>query len=331
MLQALKSALFSEIHDGKKYFIGGLEDHVEDERDFSFTDLGGWFTYDPKHDVHEIKTISVKDQHPLNTCVYNSLTTQKEADEGVVLSPRSVIRWAYNQGYIRGNGFSTLREGQKAAQKFGIAENSIFPNVITDWWSYARGGVSANVKENANAHRSESYFSVRSKNEVLKALDENRIIHTGTSWYSGYNARGGFKAPWVLQWGRGYRVGGHAYCIIGYDIPRGLLKMQNSFGDSWGDKGCFYVRMADWFRSSPVGYVSVDLDEPETLEKFIASHEGKNVKANEDSTIYLIQGGKKRPYINAEAFLSKFLTFDRTYQTVSKKLLDIIPLGDSIL
>lgn len=331
ILSSLKRLLFRETIDGKNYEVGGLVEHEEDERDFRFQDLGGVFDYQPKHEVHEIETLSVKDQFPLNTCVWNSYAAAREVDEGVILSPRSIVQYAAKNGYLRGNGFSSIREGQEVGRKFGIAEEVVVPNTMYDWPTYSSGLMDwRRMTENAANHRSESYFWVTSKNEVLKALDENRPIHTGADWYHSYNMSGGLRAPFILPWRKGVKVGGHAYFIKGYDLPRGLLKFQNSFGPGYGDKGCFYVRMSDWFREKIPGAVAVDLKQDD-FKEFLRRYEGKDVRTVENPAIFRIENGVKRAYPDEITFYAWGGHFgdekDRSFDYIASSILDRVPAG----
>lgn len=39
-------------------------------------------------------------------------------------------------------------------------------------------------------------------------------------------------------------VGGHAVCAVGYDDTKKYFIIRNSWGDTWGDKGYFYMPYA---------------------------------------------------------------------------------------
>ena len=334
MFESLKRILFRETIDGVNYEVSGLLPHVEDERDFAFQDLGGIFDYKPLHEVHEIKMLSVKDQGTLNTCVWNSYTVAREVSEGIILSPRSIVQFAAKHGYLRGNGFSSIREGQEVGREFGIAEERMYPNLMLDWQSYSRFSLTNAVCENASFHRAKSYFWAKTKSEILKALDENRPIHTGTDWYSSYNMSGGLRAPFTLPWRKGVKVGGHAFTMTGYDLRPGrmVFKFQNSFGKGYGDEGSFYVRIDDWLRDQIPGAVSVDLD-IDTLKDFLKRYEGKDVRTVDSPTIYRIEGDVKRSYpdeITFYAWGGRFEEKDRTFEYIAGSLLDSVPSGSPL-
>ncbi|EMI22657.1 peptidase C1A papain [Rhodopirellula maiorica SM1] len=49
-----------------------------------------------------------------------------------------------------------------------------------------------------------------------------------------------FSGPGIYTWG-GIKQGRHAMCIIGYDNVRQAFRVQNSWGQNWGDQGRFWV------------------------------------------------------------------------------------------
>lgn len=311
--------------------VGGLLPHVDDERDFEFAKLGGLFGgYEPKHRKKVIQTLSVKNQERFNTCVFNALTVQKELAEGVELSVKSAVCYAKNKGYLSGDGYSDLRSGQRVGVEFGIAEEKLLPDVKTPWPQYSDvGNLTEQVKQNAAVHKAKSYFIVKSKDDYLKAIDDGIPVHTGFDWFSSYNMGGGLKAPWILPWRSGLEVGGHAVTCIGYDLDAGLLIFQNSYGKEWGDGGKFYVRFADFFASTIVGFVSVDLDDA-TLGAFISQYNGKHVKSANSPVIYLIENGEKRPFPDEATFYAYGgkLNEDKTWVLVSDTLLNKVPTGN---
>jgi hypothetical protein len=326
MIESITRHLFKENVNGKYIPVGGMLPNGEDERDFEYGIFGDLFTYHPKHDERIIKTFSTKDQSPYNNCVFQSYACSREPDEGVALSARSIVKYSRLKGYIKENGFSNLRSAQKAGVDFGIAEESLLPESHIPWQTYSAGGNDVIVTENAAIHKAKSFFRVIGRNQWLKALDENHTIHTGFTWRSSYNQTGGFKAPWILRWGYGVPVGGHAVCSKGYRKKGDLIVFQNSFGKDWGDKGDFYVP-TDNLRNIE-GYVALDL-EPSTVAQLIQKYEGRDVKTNDSSAIYRIKNGKKCPYLNSQTFFMCGGTFDPpSYQIISGTLLSNVELGN---
>lgn len=331
--------LFKErLPDGSIRHVGGLLKHEKDERDFKYGHLGGVFDYfyQPKHDELVLPLLSIKDQNPFNTCVWNSLAMQREVTEGCILSVKSAVTFGKQAGLISGDGFSSLRGGQDVARRFGLCEEDLMPSDPTDWYSYAMRPVSQAQTQNALNHRSDSYFLCDTKGEFLKALDDGYVIQTSLDWYTKYNMSGGLKAPWVLPWKGGIKVGGHAITNFGYHAKKELLYCKTSFGNSWGDKiqglgGTFYIRFQDFFKDTPEGYATVDMG-GDAWQKFIMNYAGKDVKTKDSPVIYRIIDGKKCPFMSEQAFFRKGGCFNPpTFQVVASSLLNQIPLGNPIV
>ncbi|MFI5137155.1 MAG: DUF4384 domain-containing protein [Sphingobacteriales bacterium] len=58
--------------------------------------------------------------------------------------------------------------------------------------------------------------------------------------------------------------GGHAMCAVSYDdnLYGGAFEIQNSWGDTWGDKGYIWIKYADFARFVKYAYEFVDLPDP---------------------------------------------------------------------
>lgn len=299
----------------------------KDDRDFN-TGIFGWFDYKPKHTRHEIETLSVKDQNPLNTCQWCATTVQKEVDEKCRLSVRSFVIKGKQLGYVSRDGFSNLRDGQKVLQKWGILKEGIISERITSWDHYSDPKVLDGKDKEAAKHKISSYWNVGSRNDALKLLDDGRVISTGLKWYTGFNVSGGFSFPWIISKIIGLLVGGHAIIIKGYDLKYKLKKVyicQNSFGAWWGLNGNFYIEM-DHMDKANYGYFT-NIDEiDKDVGGFLTSYDGKNVKGK-GSSIYYIQRGKKKPYPHWPAFIS-FNGKRKGFTVVEQELLDKVEVGD---
>lgn len=319
----------SILHKTRIKYGSGLLPTPEDKNDFK-TGIFGWFEYKPKHTKHIIKTLSVRDQRRLNTCQFNATTVQKEIDEKCRLSVRSLVIKGKQLGYISGNGFSNLRDGQKVLLKWGILkEGLIDEKVDSNWERYSDPKAIAHLDKEANKHKISSYWNVSSRNDALKLLDGNRIISTGLRWYRGWNMGGGFSFPWLISRIIGLFVGGHAFVVIGYDLNYKGKKVyicQNSYGAIWGDKGKFYITM-DYLDKKNYGYYTNLDDIDSELGKFLMDNDGKNVKGKGSPAIYHIQQGKKKPYTSWEAFLA-WNGKVRGFVEVNKNVLNRVETGD---
>lgn len=315
----------------------GLLPSKPDERDYAVGSIWGKLfgdAYEPKAQRVLLKTVSVKDQKNLNTCGWNSAVAGKEIDEGVVLSVKSLVRYARRNGLLSHDGYSYLRDNQKALQDFGCMEEVDMPDTgHSNWESYSTGSLDF---AKAEKHKIKSYWACKDRGDILQTLDEGRAVQVGMMWYSGFNQSGGFRSPWLIEKNVGYQVGGHAVLVIGYDLNyqgKQVYIIQNSYSALWGDNGKFYVAMSyldnQLFGWNGFGaYVNLDIEN--NLAGFISKYDGKNVKAKDKPGIYHIQAGKKKAYPN----WATFLAWDgnlRGFEIVSEdeaKILDKIPAGD---
>lgn len=327
VIQKLKDRFFQDKVGDKKYLFGGLLETPEDSRDFN-VGIFGWGEYKPLHESRIIPTKSIKNQAPHNTCGWNTVTVQKESDEGCVLSVRGLVQKAKKLGRVTSNGFSNLRDNQKTVQEYGIPEtNRFWWEDAGDWNEYSRYLWNAEAEANAFTHRSNSYWTVNVLGDMLKALDDGRILASGCPWFSGFNMSGGFRHPWIIEKPSGYSVGGHAVPIIGYDLNYHGYKVfvcQQHAGQEWGDGGKFYVPFEYVLSNFYARYVQMDITVD--VAKFIQENNGKFVKAKGQPAIYLIKEGQKLPFENMLAYFA-WGGMRKGYSIVEMDSLSKIPDG----
>jgi len=290
--------------------------------------LFGWSKYTPKHKEHIIKTISIKDQNPYNTCTFNAACVQKEIDENEVLSVRSMVAYAKRMGYIRSNGFSTLENAQKVLLKFGAMRESSCPDIKQRSFKDYTNPSKLDYVE-AGFRKTKSFWEVKRRADILKLLDEGRAMATAKPWYSGFNRSGGFNIPWLIEKIVGYFVGYHSTIMIGYNMDykgKECYVFQNSYGKLWGDRAKYYVTM-DWFDKKNTFGCFAQLDTPHPVGKFLMDNNGKNVKVVGDPGVYHLQNGVKKVYPDEISFFAFNKSWDGIVET-TKDILDKIPNGD---
>lgn len=304
----------------------------EDPRRFKVGFLGFGNRYERKHERHIINTVSVKNQTGRNTCCYESAIVQKEIDEVTELSVRSCVVWAKGQGYISGDGFSSLEAAQITLQKFGAADATLIDDTNRPWTFYSAPNViSDSVQRSAETHRTDSFWQVETMNELYELLDKGRVVTSAMYWYTGYNMGGGLRAPWIFTYRKGWQVGIHAVAVIGYDKNyhgEDVLIVQNSYGKNWGDESKFYVRVSDFEREFRIFKGYANLDMPKDLGKFIRDYTWKDVKSTNSPKVYRIEGGKKRHYVDIESYVAHKRS--SRIHDVDNSLLTQLPDGEPI-
>lgn len=310
MFTKLKSRIFYEEVDGQKIYTGGLLNDSFDARDIKVGGLMEWLgleQYKPTQQRLVIPNLGIKSQTPHNTCGWHSTATDTETNEKVKLSARGLVQLGKREGFISGNGFSSLRDNMKVVQKFGIPEERYVPEgeYNPNWEEYSKFSLTKEALENAYSHRSQSFAQVNGRNETLKLLDQGSMIHTGCDWYSDFNMRGGFSSPWLIESLGKWLIGGHAFEIAGYDmnyLGREVYVCQNSWGEGWGDNGYFYVpiNFAEKFLFSRWVQLDIAVD----TARFLIENTGKNVRSKNSKAIWHIENGKKFAFPNWLTFLA---------------------------
>jgi len=314
--------------------VGSLKPLPKDDRDlgFSVDNLFGGF-YSPKKSKNIVPyNFKTKDQS-YNTCGWTASTGAKQIDEDVELDEQSLIIYAKSKGYITGDGFSNLRNNEKALKEFGVARDGIMRASNKSWYDYSNiKYLTIDVKQDASRHKTKSFNRVYNINNIYKAIDDGRPVKIGTQWRSAFNMGGGFKAPFVLNFNKGYSVGGHATFVQGYDLNYNGQKVfiiRNSFCGWYGDNGCFYIKERDLQRQISVYGAYTNLDVDIDILSWLKDRQGWVVKTKDNPSVFLIQGDKKRPYIDWLSLLSNGKNADDIVE-VDNKCLDEVKSGELI-
>lgn len=285
----------------------GFDPKLQDERDDHFQLGGALFGYTPKH----VRKINLKDwqkirNQTLNTCVLEAIGLHKEPQENIDLGSRGITAYLRSKGQMSNRGTS-LSYAQKALRDFGITEEKVLPSDRSlNYNQYSDPSIlTKEIKDNAAKHKSASYWKTFSLFRVLEEIDNdnNAIGHTAAMWYSGYNIWSvkGLKAIIKILWG--YIIGGHSFCIMGYDMDylgKQVLIIANSFGEEYGDSGLFYIEFKDFKIFEWGVYFSEDI--AKDILGWLALHQRRAVKEIHSPKIWYIEGKKKR-WIPDEAIL----------------------------
>jgi hypothetical protein len=294
------------------------------------TGIFGWFDYKPVGKSNGLQPVSIKDQSRLNNCVYQSTIGAKEIDEGVELSVKSITIYAKIKGLLSGDGWSSTENGEKALRDFGACLEKDFPsNEEAGWDKYSdTRQLTPALMEKAKEYRSQTFWSVKSRGDRLKLLDEKKPIKVAIQWYTGYNQGGGFKAPWIISKRVGLPVGGHQFYVIDYIMGyygQNVYVCVNSYGDKWGDKGKFYVTMDFLDREAWTSTANLDIERP--IADFITQYAQMVVKGSQKPAIYYIAMGKKRVFTDPVILATWGYSFADVI-TVPQQELDRIPEGE---
>jgi len=132
-----------------------------------------------------------------------------------------------------------IRTINKVMKKYGLCEEVLAPFDKMKTWS----AITTEMIENAEQYKIESYGILDDIQDIKSALADGNYVIIGTIVTSkNWNTEDGF-----LGLPHGYILGGHATFLYGYDDDlehgnhKGYFYGVNSWGDSWGDEGKFYL------------------------------------------------------------------------------------------
>jgi len=78
------------------------------------------------------------------------------------------------------------------------------------------------------------------------ALENDKPVMIGATIYSSFEKVSNLNSIWHPNLDSERELGKHALCVIGYDSYKRLFKILNSWGESWGENGFFYIDYDDY-------------------------------------------------------------------------------------
>ena len=313
----------------------GLLIEPPDPRNFNANETFGWglFGYTPKHQKLRIETEGVLDQKQLECCQWYAAAIQDSAKGKGLKSPRSLVIKGRQLGLTQEAGLSAMGSAQKVRRNWGVCDESVLPTMYEENYEvYSNSPLTPDQNANAATHKEKTDWWVQGKNGVIEALDNGCIIETGIDWFTGFNQSGGFSSPWLIKQALGYKVGGHAVAIVGYDLNyQGyqVFDVQNSYSALWGDQGHFYITM-DYLVGHNYGFIaSVDIPYQATLstQDIIDTLNARCVKGDNNPECFFIWDGVKQSFVNKLTMNAYGYTFDDLV-VVPQASLDGVPLGN---
>ena len=193
---------------------------------------------------------AIVDQGELGSCTANAIASglreywDNRAGKLTLLS-RLWLYWAERniEGRVDEDSGAYIRDGMKILQKMGCAPEIDWPYDITKF----RHRPPIKSTNDAVQYKITEYHRVTDLTALKSALAEGFPVVIGIQVYES------FESDQVEQIGivplpkRGEQfLGGHAVLAVGYkdDVKnkgQGVVICRNSWGDSWGDKGYFYL------------------------------------------------------------------------------------------
>lgn len=189
----------------------------------------------------------VYDQGHLGSCTANAIAGAYEFDE-IFEKESSIFRPSrlfiyYNErkmeDHVNEDSGAEIRDGVQSISTVGVCPETMLPYDITKFTEEP----SPECYTTALHHKSVEYKRVDQTLEQLR-----QCLIEGFPFVFGFMVYESFESPDVAKTGvmpmpkEGEKVlGGHAVVGVGFDDDKKVFIVRNSWGDSWGDKGYFYM------------------------------------------------------------------------------------------
>lgn len=187
----------------------------------------------------------VEDQSQLGSCsgnavanAYELLVKKEKPDIFVELSRLFIY---YNTRLLEGSlgtdAGATLRGSMKAAEKFGLCKESLWPYHIDEFDTKPTEECYADAK-----HRTiKNYQRIANVGDMLDALNNEKPVVFGVDVFEGFMYLNKDESTVYVPMYRSESLGAHAMSMEGYDLSKGVFLAKNSFGTNWGDQGYCWI------------------------------------------------------------------------------------------
>lgn len=189
----------------------------------------------------------IYDQGNLGSCTANAIGAGFHFDQlkqGLKDFVPSRLFIYYNErateGSIGEDSGAYIRDGIKSVNQQGVCSESL--------WPYAEAKFT--VKPSDACYTDALKYKCLEYARVSQTLDDMRAcLSAGLPFVFGFTVYDSFYnltetgEMSMPTWGDSI-VGGHAVLCVGYDDERQMFVVRNSWGDSWGDNGYFYMPYA---------------------------------------------------------------------------------------
>lgn len=128
---------------------------------------------------------------------------------------------------------TTVKLGVKSLEKYGVCSEKIWPydpEMFDD-------RPSMEAYNDARKRRITEYRKLNSQQNILHALSNRKPVVFGIDVFNSFMNLNQSNYRVALPEYNDLYLGGHAMCLVGYDLDNRFFIAKNSFGVDWGDQG----------------------------------------------------------------------------------------------
>jgi C1A family cysteine protease len=187
----------------------------------------------------------VYDQGQLGSCTGNSIAAAMEYErdrQGLPDFIPSRLFIYYNEraleGTVSSDSGAVIRDGIKVVNADGVCQETL--------WPYDIGMFTVKPPKRcyvaALTDKAVQYEAIQTLGDLKDAISSNLAVVFGFTVYQSFESQSVAQTG-VMPMPKPHEstVGGHAVLAVGYSDAKSQLIVRNSWGESWGDHGYFYM------------------------------------------------------------------------------------------
>lgn len=188
----------------------------------------------------------VYNQGDLGSCTANAIAAAYEyklMKQGLRVFTPSRLFIYFNErsleGTVKFDSGAMIRDGLKALNKIGVCDEKIWPYII----KYFKNTPPSKCFIEGLKNLITQYETLNNNlYTIQQCLAKDTPFVFGFTVYESFESEGVAETGIMPMPGNSERcLGGHAVMGCGYDNRTKMVKVRNSWGDSWGDGGYFYM------------------------------------------------------------------------------------------
>jgi C1A family cysteine protease len=187
----------------------------------------------------------VESQQSLGSCASNALTNAYELsvihEYPEYLKQLSRLFIYYNTRSEYGNVLEDngmfLRDGLKSLSKFGVCSEELWPYAIENF----DDNPTDECYEDAKKRKIIKYQKLISTYYITEVLNNNKPVVFGMTIYESFMNMNERISTVYFPSRKEKSLGGHAMCMVGYNLENRLFLAKNSFGADWGEGGYCWI------------------------------------------------------------------------------------------